>query len=434
MTANDTRTEEVIVSGRGLERTSYIANDNFQIDFGKKIIQCNSFQACFISKTIHRLLCSDNTVAKFEVGLREYSSDVCEEVSRFIKSGCIEINESNCKDLKFVFGVLDNDEILNRLIEFELGKELSNSNCIRRLKQKEESKCKFGDELEFIASRFYEFESSELEVLRGFSVEILAKVLSSENLCLKDEDSFVEFISSLGEEYASLYDYVEFRFLSVKGIDQFLGSFSLEGMNERVWDSICRRLRYQISGLTLNEERFGSQRFEYTEGNEWNGIIHHLSKKCDGNVHLKGVVNITASGKDERNKCYDVTRHGWNDYWISRKDSKWSSDLWISFGFKDVRVSLQHYTLKSSGHGSCYFTQWEIEGSNDGSTWKSVDSRNTKDLCGNYIVKTYECSTSDPSEFFRFIRMRQTERDSPGHNAPLMLSEIELFGRLRYSL
>jgi hypothetical protein len=59
---------------------------------------------------------------------------------------------------------------------------------------------------------------------------------------------------------------------------------------------------------------------------------------------------------------------------------------WICFEFKNKSVSLHHYTLKSSGQGAHFFVQWEIEGSNDGSTWKSLDSRNTTRIIREIFV------------------------------------------------
>ena len=66
--------------------------------------------------------------------------------------------------------------------------------------------------------------------------------------------------------------------------------------------------------------------------------------------------------------------------------------------------------------------------SDDGSTWEAVDERNTQDLNGKYVVKTYECSTRS-DRFVRFVRLRQTGKNSFG-NDYLMLSEIEFFGNL----
>ena len=67
--------------------------------------------------------------------------------------------------------------------------------------------------------------------------------------------------------------------------------------------------------------------------------------------------------------------------------------------------------------------------SNDGSTWETVDQRNTQDLNGQYIVKTYECSNR-AGLFARFVRLRQTGPNTSNGNF-LQLSEIEFFGQLK---
>jgi hypothetical protein len=427
MERNDVKREKRIVSVKGLERTNWIKGDVFEVYFGAQKIECNLFQACFISKAIHRLLMSDRTICKFELEAHEYSVDICEEFSKFIKSGSLELNENNCKDFEFVFRILENEELQKEIDDFEFGKgEVDINNCISRLENKVRNKCNIDEELNFIASHFYMFNSRELERLKNNKIEVLERILSSENLLLKDEDSLVEFISSLGEEYSELYDYVEFEFLSVKGIETFLSCFSLESIDSILWESIFRRLRYEVCNCKSWNKRFTSKDvFPYIIGNEFDGIINFLRKECGGNVHGKRIVNITCSG-DGYNKCWEVAYYGWSDYWVSRE----MSNSWICFDFKEKSISLQHYTLKSGSLTDHYFIQWAIEGSNDGRTWKSLDSQNTKDLCGDFITKAYKCSASNQNEFFRFIRMRQTGKNSIG-NFFLWLCNIEFFGRLK---
>jgi hypothetical protein len=343
-----------------------------------------------------------------------------------MKGFSIEINEVNCKRLKSLFVILDNEEVLNQIMEFEVGnEEIGIDNCLLRLKCKEECNFDCEEEIEFIASNFYRFNSLHLETLKKFRVEILERILNSANLCLKDEDSLVEFVSSLSEEFSTLYDYVEVRFLSPKGIDLFVSSVSLENINICCWKSICDRLRCELLNRHLEGKRFGASNFAYIEGSEWNGILNYFTKECGGNIHQKGIVNITSSG-DERNKCWEVANHGWNDGWASSN----VPNSWICFDFKEKPVLLQHYTLKSHNWDTHFPIQWVIEGSNDGNTWKVLDNRNTRDLCGTSLVKTYECSTSKSNEFFRFIRMKQTGKASDNDDY-LILTNIEFFGLLK---
>ena len=150
-----------------------------------------------------------------------------------------------------------------------------------------------------------------------------------------------------------------------------------------------------------------------------------MREECGGNVHTKGVVNITASS-NQYNETYQVTDYDWLGSW----STGWDPNSWICFDFKEKRIGLTGYTLKSRPAGPNYGhpVQWVVEGSNDGSNWREVDRRNTQDLNGKSIVKTYSCG-SGKDESFRFIRLRQTGKNAGGNDF-LMLSGIEFFGTL----
>jgi hypothetical protein len=128
-----------------------------------------------------------------------------------------------------------------------------------------------------------------------------------------------------------------------------------------------------------------------------------------GNVHEKGVVAITCSSNN-RNRCWDVVNYDWNDYWFTHGHP----NNWIQFDFKDLGVSLSHYSLKSDGYGWDHLVQWELSGSGDGNTWVVLDRKQTNDLNGNYITKTYSCNAVQSSgDFYRFIRLQQTGKTHP---------------------
>ena len=90
--------------------------------------------------------------------------------------------------------------------------------------------------------------------------------------------------------------------------------------------------------------------------------------------------------------------------------------------------------------------------SNDGSSWEDLDRRNTQDLDGGYVTKTYGCQ-SGKGICFRYLRLRQTGKNgvgterSDGRNIVdfssgrifrptdvLALSEIEFSGALRHCI
>jgi hypothetical protein len=91
-------------------------------------------------------------------------------------------------------------------------------------------------------------------------------------------------------------------------------------------------------------------------------------------------------------------------------------------------------TLKTYGasQGKCHLREWVIEGSNDGSTWEILDRRNTEELNGYSIVKTFGCSSAKSSDFFRFVRLKQTGKNcrSGWEDHILVLTNIEFFGTL----
>ena len=145
---------------------------------------------------------------------------------------------------------------------------------------------------------------------------------------------------------------------------------------------------------------------------------------------MKGVVNITASstGCTDR-QCHQVTDYGWNNYWHTR----YEPNPWICFDFKDKTVRPTKYRLKSDGYwGGDHLIQWVIEGMNDGGSWEELDRRNTQDLNGTYITKTYDCQGMSPKSY-RYLRLRATGKNSSNHDG-LDLSEIEFFGVLNRHL
>jgi hypothetical protein len=284
------------------------------------------------------------------------------------------------------------------------------------------------EEKRFIASHFYEFEVCDL---RSLSSDILDDLLSDSDLRLRDEDLLLSLICELGEDYRELLCHVEFVFLSVRGVASILSVVSEDSLDSRLWSSICRRLIRPIdSSLVDTSDRFVArvkdERVGFVEGSAFTGIISRFRSECGGNPHEKGIISITAS-TTQRNKCWKVVDYGWNGYWYSTH----VANSWIQFDFKTNCVELDHYSLKSDGH-NYHLLQWILEGSLDGQRWTILDTRNTQDLNGTFIVKTYECN-SRSSEFFRYIRLRQTGKNS--NNADyLMLSEIEFFGLIRRPL
>jgi hypothetical protein len=255
----------------------------------------------------------------------------------------------------------------------------------------------------------------------------LEEVVRSDKLRIETEDSLLALVLELGEDYADLLGSLQSEYLSVSGIDRLLNSISLWDVDESLWLSLCRRLRLQVEPSSKPAFRYYSRSkpFPLDPSRPFDGIICQLTRDCGGNVHTQGVVSITASSTC-RNQCYQVVDYNSNEDWFSNN----VPNSWIQFDFKNRRISVTNYTIKSDGIGADHLLQWWLDGSNDGNSWTRLDQQNTRELCGNFVVRTFACESmqSSPSSF-RFIRLIQTGKDSSG-NDHLGMTNLEFFGDL----
>lgn len=153
----------------------------------------------------------------------------------------------------------------------------------------------------------------------------------------------------------------------------------------------------------------------------FSGIFAHLREKCAGNPHEKGLVEFSAS-TTARNQCQRLVDYGWGNRWLSQN----RPDQFVQCDFKGNRVAITEYSLKTGD--DCFPMTWVVEVSNDGSAWVEVDRRNSLELVGKWVVKTYKCARVE-EQFYRFVRIRQTGQNISGSNV-LSLSQLEIFGKL----
>jgi hypothetical protein len=241
------------------------------------------------------------------------------------------------------------------------------------------------------------------------------------------EDSVLDFVLDLGHDYFDLLGSVRSEYLSVQGVDRLLNAISIDELDIGLWSRLCCRLRLAVTPLmsSIPATRYCGRVFRLDPSRPLDGILSHLTRECGGNVHTQGLVAITASS-NQSNQCYQTVDWDWTGYWCSANEA----NTWIRFDFKDRRISLTDYTIKSHPAGSHFLLQWSIEGSNDGISWSRVDHQQTRDLAGSSIVKSYHCEAArflDSSSFFRFIRLLHTGLNSSNCNN-LLLTNMEFFG------
>lgn len=159
-------------------------------------------------------------------------------------------------------------------------------------------------------------------------------------------------------------------------------------------------------------------------GHSFDGILAYLTDVCQGNVHDKRVVIISASSCEHGSPSVVASRDP-SDFFLSEN----KSGQWIRFDFNENVVALQHYSLKSHRYSgnSTHLKNWAIEGSNDNEEWMRLDRRTTSVLNGANKFQTFPIT--NPSGTFRYIRLKMTDVNYRGDNV-LGLQSIEFFGAL----
>lgn len=163
--------------------------------------------------------------------------------------------------------------------------------------------------------------------------------------------------------------------------------------------------------------------------NPLDGILAALGRRLGGNPAARGGVVTTASG------CLDATRFAPENAADVAASANFVSqnqaNSWLRYDFKNRKVALTHYTLRSRSdgfQGSNNPRDWVVEVSDDGTNWVVVDAQaRNGDLNGKGAVKTFPVSADCPES--RYVRLRQTGPAHSGKNF-LAICGFELFGSL----
>ena len=156
-----------------------------------------------------------------------------------------------------------------------------------------------------------------------------------------------------------------------------------------------------------------------------------MTRECGGNVHDKGIVDVTASTVEmlafQPKNVADLKR----DWYYKSHNLEGS---WICYDFKERRVIPTSYTVRSIDQGSGWFhlRSWVIQVSNDGRSWTEIDRRtDNNDLNGARAIANFKISNV-PCETFRFFRLKTTGKNHCNWDSryQLIISALEVFGAL----
>jgi hypothetical protein len=149
------------------------------------------------------------------------------------------------------------------------------------------------------------------------------------------------------------------------------------------------------------------------------GIIAYLTAKHGGNVSAKGIVTITAKSYESLAQNVAELKEQTSFY------SAGSSGQWLSWDFRERRVTLTNYTLTSY-----YLKTWALEGSLDGDSWFLLDRRKDTQDFVKYGAQAASFDVTGKPRQCRFLRITQT---ASSHNKDdyLILYAVEFFGTLK---
>jgi hypothetical protein len=214
--------------------------------------------------------------------------------------------------------------------------------------------------------------------------------------------------------------------LTKSAIDEFI-KWSFEHFDEfemtiSFWESITKRL----SGTSNPDWRVSSRyhnQIRPREGFPLDGIISELTRIHGGNVHERGIVNVSANSVHSTNKsqaAQNAVDLGQQNYFYSLHQPNQG----LCYDFKDRRIELTDYSI-AAHTGNHFLRSWVVEGSSNGSDWTILDEQmNNTTADSNHPIATFSVTGRQAC---RYIRLRQTGKSSYNHDY-LVLYGFEVFG------
>ena len=421
-----------------------------------KICRVHTVLAEFLSPKVASIrrcepLCYSYKLNNFEL------FDVLESLVSSLRAGqALHVDNSNFVAFLRLSQELENGELLSSLLGMIKAESFSIDDAILVFHTGIDLGTTCSDEFgtlgDFIASHFYEIQG---DILGELDLETAQHLLSNPSLKIEDEDSLYDFVRSRSENdlrFTSLFEFVHFEYLTVDRIENFVSFVSenlLGYISSGVWARISSRLiidtKYQKKCSSVNAHHYISptgyprMEFVYDGSKPLDGIIAHLTRECGGNVHRKGIVEVTGRSVY---RLAEPPEHAVDLSTDSEFHSRQLGAQWICYDFKERRVIPTSYTVKSIesnymdadeaevfGVGWSHLKSWQVEVSNDKRNWKVIDDRrDNSDLNRSRAIANFKVSHV-PEEGFRFIRLIVT---GPNHcgDYQLSLTALEIFGAL----
>ena len=423
------KSARVTLSLKGLGAVAALPRDStftFIVDNHK--YECHPLFAAFLSPAVAQVRATDPLFDQLTLNIDD-SQHQFEQFITIMRGSSVKVTEHNADYLFEVAQLLGNSDLQSKLLHYR-NSELTPSNVISRIMQKEQCRVRCGTEITFAAQNFSKLSKSELKEL---PLETLRQILMEKKLVVKTETSLFKFIVELikerGPEYRSLLSCILFENLGPKQMRTFADLICIDDIDTPLGESICGRFRGNNNDekrhryTKRTRQRTHERRLDYN-GVPFTGVLDYLGHRAGGNVHQMGVVEISSSASGH-NEPWQVAEFGWTEKWMSFN----VPDSWIQFDFKKRRLLCTKYSLKTANWGpdANHIKSWVVETSRTGKEWTIIDQQtNNSDLNGRSLVRTFDARPGDPA---RFLRIRMTGKNHIG-NDYLCLTNVEFFGIL----
>lgn len=418
----------------------YEKNFVFVVD-GKKYYTTR-FEADLISPLIRKMHFVDESLDSFIIDTRNQFQDCV--FSDFLSLLSFKPHKVELKKqyfYKFLFALLENQEESEKY-SLVLPDSITNENVLQRIHEKQayyHSIDVLYDEINFIAHNFNEIDKNELSKL---DIEIIRKIISSDQLLIKDEDSLLDFIINLyiqDKQYGDLFEKVFFLNVTNEGLSRFYEVYDYNDISSSVWKSIFDRVIHSFANdfnvQNRNYIEKNAKVIAYDPNRKLNGIIKYLLSKTNGDLIDNGIINIQASSSQYYySQQYTKSPRKLLNFNDLGRSSMWSpsnhNHEYLIYDFKNIKVKLTNYTLHTpTSPTKDYPRSWIVECSNDCKNWIQIDERrdeNEMNGCGR--CHTFSCSHDQP-EFFRYVKFTTNGPCWNGYDRYYFdVSAIEFYG------
>ena len=441
----------LVLTSNGLKNVivSPSNNEEFSFIFSKESITIPKIFAQFISPKICKLHKTDQTIQSISFTDELKDTSLSKNALSIIKSlsmgETVEIKEEEVFELQIISILLENEELFIKINE-SFHKDLGENNIDQYLNNLQildkittnSNLFNYSDIVKFISKHFYLIDKEKLFQLPK---RVLYSIISNESLTIESEDSLFDFINQLFNnqekeenpeiDFITFLEQIYFENLSEEKLSSFLDNFNPNDMTVALWSKL-RSCIHCNKTHSFNNSRYKSKikviKYDGNITHSLNGIIDHLTKESGGNVSDNGTMKVTTiserSGLESKNA---VDLHNDRNSFISYD----VSNVWLKYDFIGRQICPTCYTIKSRHDSdSSHPRSWVIEGSNtdEESDWKILDKKdNNETVHGTNTCYTF--NINDQDEYYRYLRIRQTGKNSSGCDY-FCFSGLEYFGKI----